>query len=210
MAVRIKKKLNGVSLSKNKHFSGSEAIENIPEPEKIYLPMNMHIGKPAKVVVSIGQFVRVGTLIGKKDGMISANIHSSISGVVEKIEERMIGTKRSVVVVIKNDYKNMIEIPSYLNGNLVENILTNGIVGMGGAGFPTDVKFHLRKHQKIETLVINAVECEPFATADRRIIIENTKEFLENIQLIQKLSNSDSCVIAIENSSKEAIINLIK
>ncbi|MGX7245133.1 electron transport complex subunit RsxC [Enterococcus quebecensis] len=208
MFFRIKRKLGGVMVAKNKWLTKLETIRDLSAPKSIVLPMNMHIGKPAKIIVSVGQEVKIGTLVGEKDGLISSNIHSSISGIVEKIEQRIIGNGEVTVVVIKNDFKDTYEIPQVENANLVEMIRNNGIVGMGGAGFPTDVKFLLKEHQKIETLIINAVECEPFVTADRRIIIEQLNDFLKGISLLQEMLSIKECVIAIESSSEEAVQKL--
>ncbi|MBO0441213.1 electron transport complex subunit RsxC [Candidatus Enterococcus ikei] len=208
MFFRIKRKLGGVRIAKNKWLTKLETITELSSPKQIILPMNMHIGKPAKIVVSIGQQVKIGTMIGAKDGLISANIHSSISGTVEKIEQRIIGTAEVSVVIIKNDFKDTYEIPQINNENLVETIKNNGIVGMGGAGFPTDVKFLLKEHQQMETLIVNAVECEPFVTADRRIIIEQMNDFIEGINMLQEMLSIKQCVIAIESSSEEAVQKL--
>ncbi|EOL50730.1 electron transport complex subunit RsxC [Enterococcus caccae] len=208
MFFRMKRKLGGVMVPKNKWLTKLESITELSAPKQIILPMNMHIGKPAKIVVSIGQEVKIGTLIGAKDGLISANIHSSVSGTVEKIEQRIIGVNEVSVVVIKNDFKDTYEIPQSGNENIVDIIKNNGIVGMGGAGFPTDVKFLFKEHQKMETLIVNAVECEPFVTADRRIIIEQLNEFIEGISLLQEMLSIKQCVIAIESSSEEAIQKL--
>ncbi|MBO0475111.1 electron transport complex protein RnfC [Enterococcus sp. DIV0840] len=208
MLFRIKRKLGGVKVPKNKWLTKLESINDLSAPKQIILPMNMHIGKPARIIVSIGQKVKIGTLIGEKDGLISANIHSSISGIVEKIEQRVIGVNEVSVVVIKNDFKDTYEIPQSGSENLVETIKNNGIVGMGGAGFPTDVKFLLKEHQQMETLIVNAVECEPFVTADRRIIIEQMNDFIEGISLLQEMLSIKQCVIAIESSSQEAIRDL--
>ncbi|WP_086314995.1 electron transport complex protein RnfC [Enterococcus sp. 7F3_DIV0205] len=208
MFFRMKGKLGGVMVQKNKWLTKLESITELSAPKQIILPMNMHIGKPAKIVVSIGQEVKIGTLIGAKDGLISANIHSSVSGTVEKIEQRIIGVNEVSVVVIKNDFKDTYEIPQSRNENIVDLIKNNGIVGMGGAGFPTDVKFLFKEQQQMETLIINAVECEPFVTADRRIIIEQLNDFIEGISLLQEMLSIKQCVIAIESSSEEAILKL--
>ncbi|MEI5994117.1 electron transport complex subunit RsxC [Candidatus Enterococcus mansonii] len=208
MLFKIKRKLGGVYVPKNKWLTKLEGIKDIEAPKFIVLPMNMHIGKPAKIVVSVGQKVKIGTLIGEKDGLISANIHSSISGTVEKIEQRVISNREVPVVVIKNDFEDTYELFQPIGENLVEIIKSNGIVGMGGAGFPTDVKFLLKEHQAIDTLIINAVECEPFVTADRRIILESMNEFINGIKLLQETLSIKQCVIAIESSSEEAVHKL--
>ncbi|MCA5014166.1 MULTISPECIES: electron transport complex subunit RsxC [unclassified Enterococcus] len=208
MFFSVKRKRGCVKIVKNKRLTELSMIQDLKAPEKVILPMNMHIGKPARVIVTIGESVKIGTLIGAKDGAISANIHSSVSGTVEKIEQRVIGNIKTTVVVIRNDFKDTYEIPQSEPEDVVSALKDNGIVGMGGAGFPTDVKFFLKEQQYVETLIINAVECEPFVTADRRIILEYTKAIIEGITLFQEMLSIKQCVIAIGQSSTEAIAHL--
>lgn len=109
MKLIVKKRLNGVYLDKNKH-TAQQAIEKLTPPKKIILPMSMHLGKPAKVVVEVGDKVAIGTLIGEKDGPISANVHSSVAGVVKKIENRMVNHRSTEVVIIENDFSDRMEL----------------------------------------------------------------------------------------------------
>ncbi|MGF1919236.1 electron transport complex subunit RsxC [Enterococcus faecalis] len=207
MRVRLKKRLSGVYLKKRKETEEMK-IEEIPPPKKIILPMTMHLGKPAKVVVETGQHVKIGTLVGAKDGLISANIHSSISGIVRKIEKREIRGKMTTAVIIENDFKEQVVENIFEEHSLQEIIRHAGIVGMGGAGFPTDVKFLLKEKQKIETLIINAAECEPFVTADRRLLLEKTKSFFEIISLILDAYQVTKAIIVVESCSKLVIDHL--
>lgn len=170
MKLIVKKRLNGVYLDKNKH-TAQQAIEKLTPPKKIILPMSMHLGKPAKVVVEVGDKVAIGTLIGEKDGRISANVHSSVAGVVKKIEERMVNHQLTKVVIIENDFSDRIELLHTKNKDLHSIVANAGIIGMGGAGFPTDIKLLPQEEQKIHTLIINAAECEPSITSDRRLLI---------------------------------------
>lgn len=204
MSFYIKRKLGGIYMPKNKRLTRSKKIKSVVKPKRIILPLNMHIGKPAQLAVSVGQRVKIGTLVGTKDGLISANIHSSVSGHVEVIEERVIGDRQTTVVVIKNDFKEDHEQAPFSN-DVVESIRNSGIVGMGGAGFPTDVKFLIKENQKIKTLIINAAECEPFVTADTRIIIAHLNELIRGIKRLQKLLKIRHCVIAVEESSEEVV-----
>lgn len=198
-------KLGGVHLVKNKKWTENKKIKQLKPPKYIILPMNMHIGAEAQVVVSIGEKVKIGTLIGKKMDFISANIHSSVSGEVTKIEKKQLGNNETTVVVIKNNFKDTTVYDNLCGDSLAQLVESAGIVGMGGAGFPTNVKLALKKNQKIKTLIINAAECEPNVTADRRLIIENTTEFIKGIQKIQKKMHVKKCVIAIEESSHRTI-----
>ncbi len=164
----------------------------------------MHLGKPAKVVVEVGDKVAIGTLIGEKDGPISANVHSSVAGVVKKIENRMVNHRSTEVVIIENDFSDRMEL-LHTKNKVLHNIVANaGIVGMGGAGFPTDLKLLPKEEQKIHTLIINAAECEPSITSDRRLLIEDTEQMILDTYQIPKAR------IAIEKSSVQVIEHLHK
>ncbi|MFL0440813.1 electron transport complex subunit RsxC [Enterococcus pernyi] len=203
MKLIVKKRLNGVYLDKNKH-TAQQAIEKLTPPKKIILPMSMHLGKPAKVVVEVGDKVAIGTLIGEKDGPISANVHSSVAGVVKKIENRMVNHRSTEVVIIENDFSDRMEL-LHTKNKVLHNIVANaGIVGMGGAGFPTDLKLLPKEEQKIHTLIINAAECEPSITSDRRLLIEDTEQMILDTYKIPKAR------IAIEKSSVQVIEHLHK
>ncbi|MGM0308559.1 electron transport complex protein RnfC [Enterococcus sp. AZ045] len=203
MKLIVKKRLNGVYLDKNKH-TAQQAIEKLTPPKKIILPMSMHLGKPAKVVVEVGDKVAIGTLIGEKDGPISANVHSSVAGVVKKIENRMVNHRSTEVVIIENDFSDRMEL-LHTKNKVLHNIVANaGIVGMGGAGFPTDLKLLPKEKQKIHTLIINAAECEPSITSDRRLLIEDTEQMILDTYQIPKAR------IAIEKSSVQVIEHLHK
>ncbi|QCJ56630.1 electron transport complex subunit RsxC [Enterococcus mundtii] len=203
MKLIVKKRLNGVYLDKNKH-TAQQAIEKLTPPKKIILPMSMHLGKPAKVVVEVGDKVAIGTLIVEKDGPISANVHSSVAGVVKKIENRMVNHRSTEVVIIENDFSDRMEL-LHTKNKVLHNIVANaGIVGMGGAGFPTDLKLLPKEEQKIHTLIINAAECEPSITSDRRLLIEDTEQMILDTYQIPKAR------IAIEKSSVQVIEHLHK
>lgn len=203
MKLIVKKRLNGVYLDKNKH-TAQQAIEKLTPPKKIILPMSMHLGKPAKVVVEVGDKLAIGTLIGEKDGPISANVHSSVAGVVKKIENRMVNHRSTEVVIIENDFSDRMEL-LHTKNKVLHNIVANaGIVGMGGAGFPTDLKLLPKEEQKIHTLIINAAECEPSITSDRRLLIEDTEQMILDTYQIPKAR------IAIEKSSVQVIEHLHK
>lgn len=209
------KKTSGVHVPKNKLLTEDKAIEYATVPKTLYFPMDMHIGKPADIVVMIGDKVKIGTLIGRKSGMISANIHSSISGRVRSIETRKILGKMSTVVVIDNDFKdqwiltdNGIECNS--REQFLEKIKATGIVGLGGATFPTDVKLNAPDNKEFKHLIINVAECEPFATADRRLILEHLNEIINSIEIIASFLKIDEIYIAVEKNSSTAIDSLEK
>ena len=209
MKIIVKKRLSGVPLEKRKD-TAQKVIEKLTPPKKIILPMSMHLGKPAKVVVKVGDKVAIGTIVGEKDGLISANVHSSVSGVVKKIENRMINHQSTKVVIIENDFSDRIESLHTKNKELHSIVENAGIVGMGGAGFPTNVKLQPNDEQPIHTLIINAAECEPAITSDRRLLIEKTEEIMKSIQLILDTYQIEKAMIAIEKSSMETIAHLRK
>ncbi|EGO6697888.1 electron transport complex subunit RsxC [Enterococcus faecalis] len=209
MQLNLKGRLGGVKLSKRKDTINS-TIEKYTSPKKIILPMSMHIGKPSKIVVKENQEVKIGTLVGKKDGLISADIHSSVSGRVVKIDEKKIGGVLTKVVIIQNDFTDRIDPEIIKKLSLQDTLANSGIVGMGGAGFPTNVKFLIKENQKISTLIINAAECEPYVTVDNRLILEDTDFFIKSIQFILDSYNIPKAIIAIEQCSHMSIATLRK
>lgn len=209
MISKLSKNINGITVKKNKKHTENKAIEQATIPRKMMFPMNMHIGKPAEVIVSIGDQVQIGTLIGRKSGMISSNIHSSVSGKVISVEEREISGKYVNTVVIENDFKDTWYLNSGLiecrsSEQLIEKVRVSGIVGLGGATFPTDVKLMTSKNKTFNHLIINGAECEPFVTADRRIIIEKSEELIRGITLIYSFLEIEEVYIAIEKNSNIA------
>lgn len=205
MFFKFIKKNKGAIISKEKRYTENIVIEDMKAPAFIVLPMNMHIGKEAEIVAKEGQLVKIGTLIGKKSAFISANIHSSISGKVIKIEKRTIYGNETNCVIIQNDYKEDVELIKETENQLMLATANAGIVGMGGAGFPTEVKLIQEEHTPIKHLIVNAAECEPYGTADRRIIIEETRKLIAGIQLLKKHFGEVETSIAIESSSTEAV-----
>ncbi len=186
-------------------------IEIMPAPEKIYISLAQHIGKPATPCVEKGQFVRVGELIAKADGVVSANIHSSVSGtVVDILLNPNLAGNKVPTVVIDNDNQ-------YLSAPLtpVENINAEsiikasadmGIAGMGGATFPTHVK--LSTKDKIDTVIINGAECEPFLTADDRLMREYAQQIIEGALLLKTALGAQRVLIGVEENKPEAIESL--
>jgi len=202
----------GIHPPGKKEISKSAVIEKLPLPEMLYIPLSQHAGAPANPVVKKGDEVKVGTLIGKLAGFISANIHSPVSGKVLKIlpYPHFLGRK-SPAVQIQVEGEEKIdgygETRDYTNlqkKELVQIVKDAGIVGMGGAMFPTYVKLSPPPEKKIDTVIINGAECEPYLTSDYRLMIERTEDILRGIEIIRKILNPEKVYIGIESNKMDA------
>lgn len=189
-------------------------------PERVRIPLAQHIGAPAEALVKRGDTVKVGTLIAKAGGFISANIHSSVSGVVEKLEEVIDASGYpKMVITIKTDGEDTWEETIDRSPKVVREVTMSpeeivariqecGIVGMGGATFPTNVKLLPPKGSQPEVVIINGVECEPYLTADHRLMLERGEELLVGLSILMKAAGVSRGVIGIENNKKDAIQHL--
>jgi electron transport complex protein RnfC len=208
-------RIGGIHPKENK-FSAGRPIESISIPSQVIVPLAQHIGAPCQPVVKRGDEVKVGTLLGKSVGFVSANIHSPVSGTVKKIDKALdvSGYKRDAVFidVVGDEWEETIDRTDTLvrecslnPKEIIERIFAAGIVGMGGATFPTHVKLTPPPGTKAEVLIINGVECEPYLTADHTLMMEKTEEILVGIQLLMKAVNVKRAVIGIENNKPDAI-----
>lgn len=211
MRFDIKRARKGTYPEEHKERTEDRPIEEASVPKIMVIPLSMHIGAPAKPVVEIGDKVKVGTLIGEAAGKISANVHSSVSGEVLAIEERDTANGKSDCVIIKNDYEYKEEPPMIEEGQKLdpdgirELIRKAGIVGMGGASFPTDVKVSPPDGSAIDTIILNGAECEPYSTADQRLMVEYAGEIIEGLKVIQEIFQIKKTYIAIEDRAQDAI-----
>ena len=187
-------------------------LVRFPEPKTAVIPLSMHAGAPANPVVQIGEYVKVGQVIGEAAGFISAPVHSSVSGTVVAVEERPHATRGICPsVVIESDGKNAIHESiqptkglDALSGEEIVDIVKNaGIVGMGGAGFPTYVK--LMPNKPIEAVLLNGCECEPLLTADHRLLLEYADEIIYGAKAIMKAVKASKSIIVIEDNKPDAI-----
>lgn len=200
----------GIHPSACKGLTDRCAIEVMPSPAIVAIPISQHIGKPAKVVVEVGQEVKMGQLIAQCDGAISANIFSSVSGKVKEIKVLPTPTGACEHIVIENDGNDEevrlqpIENPD--SDSVVERLVSAGIIGMGGAGFPAGVKF--RPTSPVDTLVVNAAECEPYVNCDNRIMIEYASEFIDGVKLLMTAGKVNKAYIAVEDNKPLAIKTL--
>ncbi|MDD4148887.1 MAG: electron transport complex subunit RsxC [Bacteroidales bacterium] len=208
----------GVHPKENK-FSAGKPIETIELPKQVSIPIAQHIGAPAQAVVEKGEQVKVGQLIAKSGGFVSANIHSSVSGTVLKIDNIIdtSGYKKACIIIdVEGDeWLDSINKNTELNANIeitvdeIRNkVLDSGIVGLGGATFPTHVKLSVPPGKTCEYLIINAVECEPYLTADHQLMLEKADEIMVGCKLIQKAIGANKVLIGIENNKPDAIKHL--
>lgn len=198
---------HGVHPKAYKELTESMPITELPAPDVVFVPLLQHLGREATPVVAKGDKVLVGQKIGEADGMISASVFSSVSGEVTAIDSRPTATGRCLHIAIKNDGKYEEIKLEPLNDpapeEIVQRIADCGIVGMGGAGFPTAVK--LKPREKVDTLIINGAECEPYLNCDYRILIENTAEFLSGAYLMARALGLDKFYVGIEDNKPEAV-----
>lgn len=209
-------KTGGVHPPENK-LSAAVPIKTIPPPRQVSIPVSQHLGQPAVPVVDKGDKVKAGTLIAKGEAFISANIHSSVSGTVLKIDDVLDVSgyrKKAIVINTEGDeWEESIdrsEEPVYEIDlepqQIIDKIKTMGIVGLGGAAFPAYVKYlPLPGGIKADTLIINGVECEPYLTADHRVMLEKSDEILVGIQIMMKAGRVDRAMIGIEANKLDAI-----
>ncbi len=213
-------KLGGVHPAENK-LSAGKAIESLPLPKTVFIPVSQHIGAPAQALVKKGDAVKVGQLIAQASGFVSANIHSSVSGTVKKIDlgpDASGYQKQGIYIDVEGDeWMEHIDRSATLASDCTldpKEILTKiqeaGIVGLGGATFPTHVKLMPPQGMKVKVLLINGVECEPYLTADHRLMLEHGEEILAGIRILMRGLQVNQAAIGIENNKPDAIAHLQK
>lgn len=202
-------------------YTASKAIQILPIPERVYISLSQNLGVPAVPIVKKGDKVKTGQLIAKAEAFISANIHSSATGIVEKIDEWIDSSgyrKKTIIIKTEADeWEDGIKISNQIiseislsKEEIIYKIKEKGIVGLGGATFPTHVKLTIPKGKKAEYLLINGVECEPYLTADHRLMLEKGEEILIGIQILMKALEVDNAIIGIESNKPDAIDYLSK
>ena len=202
--------LHGVHVPHRKNTAAMQAVR-IGVPKTVTIPMSMHIGKPATPIVSVGDEVFVGTLIAEQNGFISAPIYSSVSGKVKAITSIPMPTGMRIdAIVIESDGEQKLDPslePPVVNdkASLIEAIKKSGTVGLGGAGFPSYVKFSVPEGKVVDELIINGAECEPYITSDTRTMIDKSDDMLFGISIIADMLGINKVIIGIENNKKEAI-----
>lgn len=199
---------DGKDISKDK-----EIVDYLPKGECVY-PLSQHIGAPAVPIVKKGDEVLVGQKIAEAGGFVSANIHSGVSGTVKAIETRMTVSGNKVnSIIIDNDgkftemdfSKNIKPLESMYREDVKEAIKEAGIVGMGGAGFPTHVKLSPKNENDIDTIIVNGAECEPYLTSDYRRMVETPGKLIAGLQIVVNLFDNAKGIIAVEDNKPDAI-----
>lgn len=206
----------GIHPYEGKELSKDKAIAEYFPKGDVVISMSQHIGAPAKPVVNVGDDVLTGQLIGEASGFISANVHSSVSGKVKAIEPRMlVNGSKATCIIIENDGKFdevEFEKPKSLEElskeEIVELVKKAGIVGMGGAGFPTNVKLSPKEPDKIDYVIVNGAECEPYLTSDYRRLIEEPEVVICGLKVMLKLFDNAKGIIAVEDNKLDAIAKL--
>ncbi len=190
-----------------------DVVEYMPKGDMVY-PLSQHIGAPATALVKKGDRVLVGQLIAEASGFVSANIHSSVSGTVKAVEPRLLSSGSKVnSIIVENDglfesvefIPNKKPIEELTKEEILEAIKAAGIVGMGGAGFPTHVKLSPKEPNKIDTIIVNASECEPYLTSDYRRIIDEADKVIEGLRIVLSLFKGAKGIIAVEDNKPKAI-----
>ena len=197
-------------------LSSDIAIEDAGIPEVVTIPVRQHIGAPAKILVKKGDKVKVGTLIADADGIVSADVHSSVSGEVIKVEENETGggyLEKMITIRVEGDeWEESIDrtpdIVSEITASaeeIVQIIRGAGIVGMGGAGFPTPIKATVPEGKKVDCLILNGIECEPYLTADDRLMQEYAEQIVIGAKVLNKALGIQNAIIAVDENKPEAI-----
>lgn len=200
-------------------LSAGQRIKTVALPERVVIPLAHYSGRPSEAVVKKGDLVKVGQLVGRADGYVSANVHSSVSGKVNKVDVQLdaSGYKRPAVFIdVEGDeWLETIDLTPELERECdfsKEEILTKiksaGIVGLGGATFPAHVKLAPPSDKKADVLIINAVECEPFLTCDHQLMMEKGEEIMVGITILMKVLEVEKAVVGIENNKKDAVVHL--
>ena len=208
-------RLGGIHPPGNK-LSVGKKIERLPIPEQVIIPLSQHIGTPAVPVVREGDVVKAGTLIAEANGLVSANIHSSVSGTVVKIDDAPdAGGYRKPAIFIRvegNEFEDTIDLSPELKKDIDlsasvirQKIADAGVVGMGGAMFPTHIKLTPPPGKTIDTLIINGAECEPYLTSDHALMLEKGSEIMIGIQLMMRALGVKRAIVGIENNKKDAV-----
>lgn len=205
----------GIHPTENK-ITSTVGIKKMTVPKVVYVPISQHIGIPAEIVVNIKDKVEIGQVIAKSGGFVSSNVHAPVAGTVTKLD-LIIDTSgyKKQCIIIRTDAKNEsnfedIDYPLKTEittepKDILQKINDYGIVGLGGATFPSHVKLSIKEGTNLDHLIINGVECEPYLTADHRLMLEKAKEIIVGIKILMKALHINKSIIGIENNKKDAI-----
>lgn len=207
---------NGVHPFEGKELSKEKPVKELLPKGELVFPVSQHIGAPAKPVVKVGDTVLRGQVIAEAGGFVSAPIHASVSGVVKKIEPRRVPVGDLVnSIVIESDgemkevaYQESANVSLLSKEEIIEKVKNAGVVGMGGAGFPTHVKLSPKEPGKIEYIIANCAECEPYLTSDYRRMMENPEQLVEGMKIVLQLFPQAKGIFGVENNKKDCIEKL--
>lgn len=208
-------KLHGIHLPHRKNTAAFAAVR-MSAPKSVTIPMSMHIGAPATPTVKVGDEVKVGTLIGEAGGYVSSPIHSSVSGKVTAVGPMWLSNgSQATAVTIESDglmtpdeALTSPEVSDY--ESFISAVRASGAVGLGGAGFPTAVKLDVKDLSRIEAVIINGAECEPYITSDTRTMIDDAEYVKKGIELLAKYLDAKNIIIGIEQNKAEAVKEMQK
>ncbi len=204
----------GIHPPHKKKSTEHKAVEIAVQPKIVYIPLVQHIGAPSTALVAKGDSVKKGQKIGEATGFVSSPIHSSVSGIVKSISPRLVpGGQKVMCVEIENDMQDEVfeDLPKYKSlddmsgAELLEMIKEAGIVGMGGATFPTHVKLSPPPEKKIDVIILNGAECEPYLTADHRLMLENSEDIVLGLQVLMKILGVSKSYIGIEDNKMDCV-----
>ncbi len=207
--------LHGTHVPHRKNTANMSAVR-IDTPKVVTIPMSMHIGAPANPVVKAGDHVDVGTLIAEQSGFVSSPVYSSVSGTVKKVDDFLLSSGgTSKAITIESDGEQTVAAtakPPVVNSreDFIEAVKQSGIVGLGGAGFPTYVKFGPSEKLDIQQLVINGAECEPYITSDSVTMVDNAEDIKYALEIMIKLLEVKEVIIGIEKNKPQAIESMQK
>ncbi|MCK8826185.1 electron transport complex subunit RsxC [Natroniella acetigena] len=207
----------GVHLPYNKELAKGKPITEVSLPQEIVIPLSQHIGAPCEPLVEVGDKVKAGQKIGDSSQFVSAPVHASLAGTVEAIEPRPTSSGKVESIVIKVEqnqegisYQQKRDVTKVNKGEIIKAVKEAGIVGMGGASFPTSVKLSPPEDKPIDTILINGCECEPYLTCDHRMMLEQGEELIAGVKLLLKVVGAKKCCIGIEDNKPDAINHLKK
>lgn len=202
----------GVHPEEYKELTADKSFEKFCTPSEVIIPLSQHSGKDAIPLVKKNDKVKIGTLIAKEDGFISAPIHSPICGSISSINKIFLfsGIQKTSIVIKKdiseeNDFFPKLDFKVVTSDEIIERVKQAGIVGFGGAAFPTYVKLMPPADKKIEFLILNACECEPYLTRDYRLILERTEDVIKGLKLIMRAAKIEKGIVGVEDNKPEAI-----
>ena len=207
------RKVKGINIPHNKNTARS-APAKIPIPSQVRILMSMHSGNPANPVVAVGDYVKLGQLIGEAAGSLSSPVHASVSGKIKSIDEfDPVSGKKSVSITIESDreqtvFEGLSPPPVTSTGEFLNAVAGSGVVGLGGAGYPTAPKLTLKEGIKLDYMLINGAECEPYITSDTRTMVDDTEYVFEGALLMQKYLGPKKTLICIEDNKPQAIEKL--